>query len=94
MAMTQLVSDEPSASAPTQRSTQCTIFPLWEFMSPQLRISRLVHTFTLTHPHFHPQEFMLLKLNQTRMTKYMTQVVALINRNAGDMVHEVRGQGA
>ena len=37
---------------------------------------------------------MLLKLNQTRMTKYMTQVVALINRNAGDMVHEVRGQGA
>ena len=32
---------------------------------------------------------MLLKLNQTRMSRYMAQVVSMINRNAGDVLHEV-----
>ena len=32
------------------------------------------------------------QVNQTRMSRYMSQVVSLINRNAADMTHEVRAE--
>ncbi|GAX74663.1 hypothetical protein CEUSTIGMA_g2111.t1 [Chlamydomonas eustigma] len=77
-------SSPAAAAAPASSSMEGLLMSLWAsgFSSKGKQAGNLFDIFK--------QEFLLLKLNQTRMAKYMSQVVQLINRNAQDVLQEVQ----